>query len=481
MKEQLIYYIKRLDTVTSFIILELLAFTSFALGGINAIFYYLSIVVLIFALPFFIVAKKEELKQLLFYSIPLFLLAALVSFGKLYSSSGFLLENIGIFLAFISFYLLGFLARHNHAFKKDYLLLSIGGAFALLAIISLVYTWINYGIFYGLIYQDTPEYYWNGLVYNVTDEIRWLNGLGFETFDVRYSGTYAYLLLGALPSLLFISPKKDKLKFALTSFIAFVGLLLLITTPNLEGLFYLIPLFIFILLYRFYRVLKVNKWLDITLLVIGAIASILFIIDVIHVFHPLDIITNNSFLNRLFNTNKIISPINEVISYAFTSGGLFGLNEASQAVINDTNAFEFEILKEGGVFAFVSLLVFLIFTYLMLKKYFLKSKDPEYFKIIVLTSVFMFFLYNTFSFTSFPYVHTPNVYYSFYRSLPLFVILFILGYVFTPIFTRKEIIMSYEDEEYMKQFLAEKKQASTTKKGTYDFDEVPLEEDKKDE
>lgn len=481
MKEQLISYIKKLDTVTSFIILELLAFTSFALGGINAIFYYLSIVVLIFALPFLVVAKKEELKQLLYYSLPLFILAALVSFGKLYATSGFLLENIGVFLAFISFYLLGFLARHNHALKKDYLLLSIGGALALLALISLIYTWINYGVFYGLIYLDTPEYYWNGLVYNVTDEIRWLNGLGFETFNVRYSGTYAYLLLSALPALLFISPKKDKLKFALTAFIGFVGFLLLITTPNLEGLFYLIPLFVFVLLYKFYRILKVDKWLDLTLIIIGAIAVNLFTIDVINIFHPFAFITNNAFLNRLFNVNKIIYPINEVIRYAFTSSGLFGLSDASQAVISDTNAFEFEILKEGGVFAFLSLLVFLVFTYLMLKKYFLKSKDPEYFKIIVLTSVFMFFIYNTFSFTAFPYVHTPNVYYSFYRSLPLFIILFILGYVFTPIFTKKEILMSFEDEEYMKQFIPEKKKESTNKKGTYDFDEPSLEEDKKDE
>lgn len=472
MRETLNHFINKTNKVTAFFVFECLALTALALGGINVIFYYLGFIVLLTMIPFFIYCKKEEVKQLVYFSIPLVIVAALVSFGQLYSSTSFLFSNIGLFLATLSFFLLGFLSRRSKEIKIDYLLISIGAGLAILVIISTVATWINYGMFYSLIYKDTPIYFYNGFPYYITDEMQWLMGLSVTEMSLNYTGTFGLLLVPCLMALLFVSPKKERNKFVVLAILGTVGLLSLVTAPNIEALIYILPLLLFAILYRFVKwplLKKILFWTFIVLCSLGALAFLIVILNAKGVIS--NFIVSSAFLNRIFNTNRVIAPINELLSYALKTDNLFGIQSTNlNPLLVETHSFEFEILKEGGIFAFVALLTLLVFAFLLVLKYLDKSKDSQDAKMLFVGVLLVFFLFSSFSFDSFPYAHETTTYVSFYRELPTLLVVFILGYIFVPIFAKQDLLPGYLDDEFMAKYLiVEKQESKEIMSDEYDF------------
>jgi len=117
-----------------------------------------------------------------------------------------------------------------------------------------------------------------------------------------------------------------------------------------------------------------------------------------------------------------------------TSAGLFGfpLTEI-EGLIANTGAFEFEIVKEGGFFAFLALLVFLTLIIFSLSRYSAKSKDSAFVKIIILSFLIATFLHSSFLWKTFPLIYEDDYYFSFFRSAPYLIALFLLGYAYYPI------------------------------------------------
>lgn len=460
------------DSLISFLILECLAITSFALGGINIIFYIIGIILGIVCVV--LVRNKfsnNEGASLLVFLFLMFFISLLGTLGNL-AKARYGNENIVTLLAVNAFLFMGIASRRFKAFKADTLLLTIGLSLSLLVFISMIYSWTQYGIFYAYIYRDTPIYYYNAELFNITNEGYWLTGFKFVETTTTYTSLFGVILSSYLSGLLFTSFKKDKTKFFLYLVIGLLGLVYLISIPNFTALLFLIPVAVIAFFYRFLgKNVKAQKVVRYLFIGLTALLVILFIIMLINVKGNNGLssfIANNRILNRLFNSNRFVSKPNVVLSALLQGGnflGLVGASENAKAIFVDTKMFEFEIAKEGGICIIFLLVAFLVFIFFSFGKYLKTSKDNDSEKIVLLSLLFGFFIYETLNYDPFPLTHNADFYNSFFRNPLTLVVLFLIGYTYVPLFIKEG--ETYGKEETKK----EKVKKNQFIDEDYEFDE----------
>ena len=446
----------------TFLSIELLAIVSFNLGGISSIFQIAAFIIAAFGI--FVTFKKfknkDELISLLYVAIPVLILAALVSFGK-FNSGESPLVNIATFLGLIGAFALGLANRRNKSFNIGTALIFIGGGLALLVIFGMIYTWINYGFMYSLRYQDTPNYYYDGVVFNITEETGWLYGFKFMETTIRYTGLFGVVLASFLGVLLFLSPQKDTRTFVIFGVYGFIGLLSLLTIPNFKALLYLIPIAVVMGYLKFLYHPKVKDETKANVRkIVNKTAIIGFIVLVIFFFlcflnaagFITDFVAGNWFFNKLFNNGRIMQPINLVLNQSLSEPNLFGFDRnpsyyyTNLAIYTNTKFFEFETVKEGGLFALFALVFLLVTSIGSIQRYSKKSKDKEPDKALLIAFLLAILLYSTFSHDSFNLIHSSETYTSFYRNTPVLIALFLVGYSFYPEL-KKDAVPLFEVEE----------------------------------
>ena len=435
---------KNNDALIAFFILESLAITSFCLGAINVLFYCLGICLFLLSLlTSFKKFEKREFLSILIFVLPIFLMSVFLSFGNLFQ--GQTLSNLLVCLGINCFVLLGISSRKIKEIKPETVLLTIGFSIALLLFISLFATWINYGFFYAEIYKDTPLYYYDANMFDVTKECSWLVGFSIKEVSLDYASSFATLLTAYFVPLFFIKPKENLKKFLMYLSIGLVGLVFLLTIPNFKALIFVGFIFIGGLLFRFYKGGK--KPIIITLIVFASLAFIFFILVLLNNGNESfgSFIAGNAFLNRIFNSNRIMINVNVILKEALQSRNFLGFAnsnvyyETEKAIFTNTKMFEFELVKEGGLISLFFLIVFvLVFTFAFIK-YVENSKDDKFVKALLMCLIFGFLLYNTFEFTSFPIIHESTNYQAFFRSPLTLSVLFLMGFCFTPFLTKKEV------------------------------------------
>jgi len=439
LKLKMLGFAGKYDSLIIFLVIECLALTAFSLADANIVFRYLGFLVSLTLIPYVLLfTTKKELTSLLIFSIPLLVVAILTSFSTFTSVMGYgILDNLSVLLGTIAFFFLGFAVRRIKSFKIDIVLLTIGAAMGLLVLMSLIYTLFSYGPFYAHIYRDMV-YYYDGRLFIVSDETKWLLGFSFVEISKNYAALFGTILTSALVGLLFISPIKEPRKFALTAVIGTIGLASIVLIPNLNALYFLIPLALFALLYRFLpkreKAGAIVQYAFYALLGIGGVALVIAVMNASGVDFVANAISGSALLNKIFNANRIMAPINAVLASSLRSGGLFGFPLTFlDGLFAATGAFEFEIIKEGGLIAFLALLAFMILIVFSLFRYSAKSKDSRYVKAIIITILLGVLLNGSFIWETFPLVHGGDYYYSFFRSAPYLLVLFFLGYAYYPL------------------------------------------------
>ena len=438
--------LKEQDALLTFLVLECLAICAFALGNISYIFYILGIVVggasIILCFERF---KGINLKDLLMFAVPMFLLSAFVSFGKLLSNHIF--ENILLFLSINIFLFMGIVARRFKGFKIELVLIVVGFAIALLILISMVYSWTQYGFFYAAIYKKTPIYYYNAELFDITKEGYWLVGFSFKEMSINYTSTFAIILACYLLGLLFISPKEDKKTFYMFLAIGLVGIIYLLTIPNFTAFIFLIPAIAIALCYRFIKdQKKFTKILDYVLLGFAALAIIFFVTALMNAAGTgiAAKIEGNRILNRIFNTNRIMVGINPVLHQAAMKYNFFGFvtvhnpdqmtyiqfEELEDAIVTNSKMFEIELIKEGGLLTIPLIVAVVVVTYIYGKKYLLDSRDSNTGKVVLVSLLATVFFYLTFENEIFPLIHDNTNYYSFFRNPLILVVISLIGMMF---------------------------------------------------
>ena len=468
------------ESIGAFLVLELLALVGFGLGGVSLIFQYAGFIVALIATFFaFKNYTKEDLKPILSVGAPLLLMSIFTSFGKFFETYDFL-AKLGSFLSLISFLAVGLSARRMKSFSSRNAILCIGGGLALIVLISTFATWINYGFFYPLIHKSAGNYYYDGNLYSILNEMSWLNGFKFVEISQHYGGLFALLCACMLSGLFFLKPKENKIEFISLCVIGGIGFISIISIPNLSALIFFA---ISIGVTCFYKYLRNNKLainiLKYALLVVVGVVMVMVLVALLNVSVSgvRNFIANAGFLDRIFNSNGIMNKVNPILEAALKPFNLFGINTleyingykiSDAAILTSTGVFEVEIIKEGGIIAFIFFLLFGFFVFESFANYLNRSKDKDYVKVIFLTFIIGFVIYSTFFNDVFPITHSSRSYYPFTRSLPFFIVLFIIGYTILP---------NGKDEVEFKEVVSkETKQNKNTIDDDYSFDDVKEEE-----
>ena len=430
------FFVKNKSIIT-FLILEVVALTAFNFGNISYIFglagAFLAIIGCFFAYGTF-----KDNKELLWLLLPvgiLFLVSGIGAFNP-YSKSFSLLSNLSLFTSLPAFLALGYFVRRLDDVKPKTVLFVVGGGLAAITLFGLFSTLFQYGPFYSLIYKETPNYYYNGIPYDVTKEMFWLSGFEFGEVYIEYGSLFALLSASFLVGLLFISPKKDRNDFIICALIGGIGLLTLLIIPNFKAIMVLVVAssFAFILKYL-HNHEKAQKIIGISFLAIVGIGLLFFILALANAASGFKF---PGILNRIFVKNGIMDKCTPVFTALFSKidgafVNLFGLQPYiynEKVLLTDTSIFEVELLKEVGLFGAFLFLAFLIMMGYFVWKYIKHGKDDNFVKSIVVVLLLSFFAFSSIFNAVIIAPHNDVSYNPYLRSSSLLVVLFLLGYVY---------------------------------------------------
>lgn len=437
------FFVKN-KSILTFLILEVVALTAFNFGNISYVFGLAGAFLAIIGV-FFLLGIGTDKKSLIWILIPAGLLLVISLFGAFNKfSKGFsTISNLALLFSLPAFLLLGFFLRKLNDVKTKTVLLVIGGAFAAITVFGLFSTIFEYGFFYKLIYKSKPNYYYNGIPYDVTKEMYWLSGFSFTEVYIEYGSLFAVLTASFLPGLLFLSPKKERNNFIICAAIGGVGLIALLVLPNFKAILVLAVASLFAVAYRFLKNnKKVLKILGISCVSVLGLAVLFFLIAIMNAALGFKF---TGFLNRLFVQNRFMTNVTPVLEALFIKVGgklvnFFGLmpTVANEKITwLETNMFEVQLLKEVGLIGTILFGAFLVVMGYFVLHYLKQSEDSDCSKSIFVVMLLTFFIYETF-FTL--VVAGPHIDYydAFLRSPTLLVMMFVFGYVFTMPLKKKE-------------------------------------------
>ena len=417
----------------AFLILEVLALTAFNFGNISYIFGIGGAFLALLGIPFVLQNVKEK-KPLIWLLLPVGILLLIGSLGAFSPfSQVFPVEsNISLLVSLPAFFALGFFLRKFDDVKPKTVIIVLGVGLGAITLFGLASTLIEYGFFYSLICKNTPNYYYNGIPYDVTEEMFWLTGFEFNEVFIEYGSLFAVLCASFLPGLLFLSPKKDRNEFIVSASVGGVGLLTLIVIPNWKALLVLLVASIFTFVFKYLRNhKKMQKILGISFVSILGLGILFFAVALINAAIGFKF---TGLFDRIFVSNGIMNKCTPVLEVLFQKGGvnLFGLEQTTlTASITslETGIFEVQLLKEIGLFGTFIFIGFIIMMGYFLYNYIKKSNDHDHIKVIVVTMLLAFFIFETLFNVILTQPHGES-YNAFLRSPELLVILFLFGFTF---------------------------------------------------
>ena len=461
-KEKKKFDLSNYGKAVCFLLLEILAVLSFSLGSSFIFMAILSFVILILiVLVTFRQIKTDGLASIGFFLFPIliFSLLSVLSYFKydenfiMYNSSFLFLIPIGL----ICFAASGYFINLTGSFKIRYALIVIYSGIALLTLINLLVTMIQFVPFYSLIYRDA-YYYYDGRPSSASigNMAYFLVNFSMVEVSLSYFSYYPIILLTAFIPLGFIRFKENKKLFITYLCFGVLGLLSLILTINKMTLLLTFGVVLIIgLISVFTKFDLKTKPLKITSLVIGVLAvfGLIFLFfnaqDSVGYTMRIDslrnLTTGNSFFNRLFNSNRFVNSYNSILDGTFSSrvidgrnvllklfgypitGGYVDYFGAMTWKLTDSNSFFFDTFFTSGFFGVLFLIVILIFGLRRLFIYYKYSKDNKEEKVLVLGFVLVSLAYAFLAYDATPFIFSKTII-PFYMNNIFLIDLFLFGY-----------------------------------------------------
>ena len=425
---------KKYKSLITFFILDFIALLSFNFADKSEVFSVAGAVLALIATIFLlgVTKNKKDLLILLPPVLLLFFISGIASFNKfssIYSAQNY--QNIALFLALPAFFIIGFSLRKFNDIKPLSLLLIIGAALAAATFFGLLSTLINYGFFYTTRFKQTPFYYYNGGVYDVTKEMTWLNGFKFSEVTLSYGSAFAILCAAYLPGLLFISPKKDRNSFIEILLIGSIGFVTLALIGNWKTIIILLVVSLCVFIYKLTSEnKKALKIMEISAYSVVFLGILFFVVALVNVKIGYKL---PGILNRVFASNVIMNKCTPIMEEVIGGGpnAWFGIEIfESEKLFLDSGVFEVELLKEVGIigtFAFLLLLLSMIY---FVFRFLRKSKDSGAMKGITLSFMLSFFIYQTLENTIKPYPLEEKTIKLFLRSPLTWIVIIVFGFIY---------------------------------------------------
>ena len=422
----------------SFLAMEIFALIAFSFGGSFVLYGSLSLALVILLIIFNIKELTlDGISSIALFIIPLFLFVLLTAVGTFSRYNATVINTISIAdIVFVPLGLLpvafcGYLLSNDFSFKLSTFLLVTFSALALLSLINLIANMVNLGAFYPFIYKGYHMYF-AGKESSVTvDQFAYVLE-GFSFIEVKMSRYILFpaLLLTSSAGLIFINPKENVKMFAIYAVFTFIAILSLILVPSILGLLCAIGVAIVDLLAFLIKHFKLPfKPFKIAIIVIlaglGIVLSIMFLNTQSFSSGVHDALAGNSFLNRLFCSNKFVNEFNPFLENLFSNSKFLGF-----AGLDLSGSFLFDNLMTSGLLGGIA---FLVILYLGFKGFYLYIKhgdrDELYVKVALLTFVLLFFGYSL-AFNSGSYGIFYQITQPIYMSGPFLLALFVLAYVY---------------------------------------------------
>ena len=441
---------KSYGLVLAFLCLEMLAFIGFALGHNFILYGSLAgvIAVLLILVTFKEITKEGIVSYALFlFPLVIFSILSAISTYPIVSEGDVGLPNaifIPITLIFLS--LSGYLVSKVHKFDTSKLMLVVYGSLAVYVLVNLIVTLVYYVPFYTLIYQNSFIFYdGKPSPVPVGSMAYMLYGFKFLEVSVTYWRLFPAILSTALIALFFIKFKENKKVFIAYLIMGLLGLISLIFTISkynlLTDIFLVLFLATLLVAYKFPKSRKLIKYGVIGAGILFVIALVIVIInaqeDASFATGLQNIIASNELLSRLLNTNRFITPINEVFNGIFNSYKLFGLGigsfvipESSGLVVGaETICWFVDSFNTSGVFGALFIAIFVVFTGRKIIEYFKKGNDLDVNKMLLIG-----FIIGTLGYMFVGFDSTPLIYYvdtnPFYMFPPFLTTIFLISYMY---------------------------------------------------
>lgn len=430
--------------VVVFFTLEVLAFIAFSLGSSYILFSILSFVLLIFLiLVTFRQIKTDGLASFGFFLFPIFIFGVLSALSVFTKDPMFSLGGNAFFIpiGMTCFAACGYLVASIKSFSITKALLVIYSALAILTLINLLATMVEFTPFYTLIYRDKFIYY-NGNISEVPiSEMAFaLLGFSISEVSVEYFSLFPSLLLTAVIPLFFLKFKQNKTIFMLYLGYSVLGFFSLLTTVSKTTLVSDALVFVVVLLLLLFS--KLN-WKGKVLKIVSIVFGSLFLIGLVVLFLNAqegasgifatlqNFISGNQILNKLFNGNRFAGSYSKILNALLTTNStgdyvyLFGFYPTYN--VSTSNSWLFDNLMTSGLFGFLFFAVFLVLGVRYLLIYYRKSGDNMKDKAMIVAFIFCFFAYSLINFDMTPLIFSKTLS-PIYLSGPFLVTLFLFSY-----------------------------------------------------
>lgn len=430
--------------VAAFFTLEVLAFIAFSLGTSYILYSVLSVALLIFLLVVvFKQINKDGITTFAFFLFPLFVYGILSALSVFTKDSLFVLNGLAFFIpiGMTCIAACGYFASSLSSFNLKKALFVIYSALAILTLINLLATMIEFAPFYTLIYRGKYIYYDGDISEVPVSEMAFsLIGFSVSEVSVEYFSLFPSLLLSAIIPLLFTKFKENKTMFIAYLAYTILAVISLIMTVSKMTLISDFLVFVVLLLVALFAKLKwKGKIFKIICIFFASLFVVAFIVLLLNsvengggLFKVVQsAISGNAFLDRLFN-NGLVAKYSAILNWLFkTQDGhyvcLFGFVHTSE--LYPSNSWLFDNFMTSGIFGVIFFLFFLIVGIRRVIKYFNHGSDHIRERATLLAFVFSFFAFSLINYDATPYVFSKTLS-PMYLSGPFLITLFLMGYAF---------------------------------------------------
>lgn len=469
--------------VVVFFTLEVLAFIAFSLGSSYILFSVLTFVLLVFLiLVTFRQIKTDGLASFGFFLFPIFVFGVLSALSVFTKDPMFSLGGNAFFIpiGMTCFAACGYLVASLKSFSISKALLVIYSALAILTLINLIATMVEFTPFYTLIYRNKFIYYDGDISDVPISEMAFaLLGFSISEVSVEYFSLFPSLLLTAFIPLFFLKFKQNKTVFMLYLGYSVLGLFSLLTTVSKTTLVSDVLVFVIVLLVLLFS--KLN-WKGKVLKIVSIVFGSLFLLGLVVLFLNAqegasgifatlqNFISGNQILNKLFNVNRFADSYNKILNALLTTNStgdfvyLFGFYPTYNVPVS--NSWLFDNLMTSGIFGFLFFAVFLVLGVRHMLIYYRNSDDNIKDKAMIVAFIFCFFFYGIINFDMTPLIFSKTLS-PIYLSGPFLVTLFLFSYTAFKTINVVPVVETIQP-------LIEENKAIESKKGDVDNETISL-------
>lgn len=456
-----------------FLALEILAIVGFGLG--NSFIFYSILSVVILGLTIFASIKqvnKDGLSSYLFFAFPILIFGLIATFSYFNKDQAFnLYGGLSCFvpIGLTCFAATGYFLSINKEFKIKTALLVIYSAIALFTLINLFITFIHFSPFHTIIYKNKYIYFDGAPSSAPVSEMAYmLMGFQLSETSIATFSLYPSVLLSAFVPLFFMKFKDDKKTFALYLAFGCLGLISLLFTVSKMSLFsdFLVVFVLAILILVLKGVIKQKPLvvISITFGVIFVICLLILIMCSQSAPNGLEskvqsVISGNSLLNRLFNTNRIVSPFHSILDRLFSTYKAFGVptwSTTSDYLYPEgtplSGSWFFDNIVTTGSFGAIFFIVILVISIRRMVLYFRYGEDELKDKAMIFGFAFSFLAYSVLNYDSTPFIFADDIF-PMYESGIFMIMLLLFSYCYARSFKAKEaapeIVEEKKEEEVL--------------------------------